>query len=99
MQGKWKRSSVVCLRGKFCISEENLKHCHRLKEIDRLIVKFNARKHCQHVVRVKNNLINYNLIDLKFFLKAARALSIKAIAYIIGFFSQYTKTSDGMKNL
>ena len=64
-----------------------------------MIVKFNARKHCQHVVRVKNNLINYNLIDLKFFLKAARALSIKAIAYIIRFFSQYAKTSDGMKNL
>ena len=51
---------------KCCISEEDLEHCHRLKANDRLIVKFTTRKHCQQVIIVKSNIINFKLNNLKF---------------------------------
>ena len=60
---------IVCgvfEKEKCCISEEDLEHCHRLKENNRLIVKFTTRKHCQQVIIVKSNIINFKLNNLKF---------------------------------
>ena len=45
------------------INPDNIEDCHRLnKKIDNVIIKFSRRNDCQHVLRVKKDLLqNLNL--------------------------------------
>ena len=38
------------------IDERDIQACHRLREKDRLVVKFVNRKDCTNILRVKKNL-------------------------------------------
>ena len=47
------------------ITPNNIEACHRIKkDSDRKIVKFNKRKDCQHVMRVKKDLKNMTSTDI-----------------------------------
>ena len=46
------------------ITSDNIEACHRLKNKDRVIIKFSRRKDCQHVLSVKKDLKNLDLTDL-----------------------------------
>ena len=49
------------------IDPDNIEDCHRLsKKTDNVMIKFSKRKDCQHVLRVKWDLRNFNLDDLGF---------------------------------
>ena len=49
------------------IDPGNIADCHQLsKKSDNLIIKYSRRKGCQHVLRVKKDIRNYNLENLGF---------------------------------